>query len=189
IPAATDSIRSSRGSATPGRYTWFSRSAFSRSACSAVRACSVVRNPPRASSTATAVPKDPAPITTARRPLGPGRCSWGRARSATPRTLLTPLACRQDVREALRGSLDVVEGRRLEDALQVEDALAEEVQGVGADDREAGDTCLAGARGGFAEHLALHARLVQAALAHDDRRGGAHAGVVAERVEDERRAW
>ena len=34
-----------------------------RCACSAVRVCSVVRSPPRASSTASAVPNDPAPIT------------------------------------------------------------------------------------------------------------------------------
>ena len=39
-------------------------------ACSAVRVCSVVRKPPRASSTATAVPNEPAPITTARREPG-----------------------------------------------------------------------------------------------------------------------
>jgi hypothetical protein len=35
-----------------------------------VRVCSVVRSPPRASSTASAVPKDPAPMTVAR--LAPG---------------------------------------------------------------------------------------------------------------------
>ena len=35
-------------------------------ACSVVRVCSVVRNPPRASSTATAVPNEPAPTTIAR---------------------------------------------------------------------------------------------------------------------------
>ena len=41
----------------------FSRSSSKRVACSSVRACSVVRSPPRASSTASAVPNDPAPIT------------------------------------------------------------------------------------------------------------------------------
>ena len=37
-----------------------------------MRACSVVRNPPRASSTASAVPNDPAPITVARFAPGVG---------------------------------------------------------------------------------------------------------------------
>ena len=44
----------------------------SRAACSGVRAWSVVRKPPRASSTATAVPNEPAPSTTARREPGVG---------------------------------------------------------------------------------------------------------------------
>jgi hypothetical protein len=35
-----------------------------------VRACNVVRSPPLASNTASAVPKDPAPITVARRVPG-----------------------------------------------------------------------------------------------------------------------
>ncbi len=37
-----------------------------------MRACSVVRSPPRASSTASAVPNDPAPITVARFAPGVG---------------------------------------------------------------------------------------------------------------------
>ena len=76
-PASTLSMRSSRGSSTPGRYSAFSRSSCRRRDCSAVRAWSVVRSPPRASRTATAVPNDPAPTTTARRP-GVGRYSEGR---------------------------------------------------------------------------------------------------------------
>src|SRR4051812_4372745 len=61
----------------------FSRSAASRWACSGVRVCNVVRTPPRASSTATAVPNDPAPTTMARRARGAGtRFGW---RSATGR--------------------------------------------------------------------------------------------------------
>ena len=47
-------------------------------ACSGVRACSVVRKPPRASSTATAVPNEPAPSTTARREPGVGSENCGR---------------------------------------------------------------------------------------------------------------
>ena len=43
-----------------------------------MRVCSVVRNPPRASSTATAVPNDPAPTTTARRLPGVGSARCGR---------------------------------------------------------------------------------------------------------------
>ena len=56
----------------------FWRSSSSCEACSAVRVCSVVRKPPRASRTATAVPNEPAPSTTARRPPGDGRFSCGR---------------------------------------------------------------------------------------------------------------
>ena len=63
-------MRSCEGSCTPGRYSRFSLSLASRSACSAVRASSVARRPLRASSTPSAVPNDPAPMTVAR--LGPG---------------------------------------------------------------------------------------------------------------------
>src|SRR5919201_1202360 len=45
----------------------FSRAEASARACSSVRQNSVVRIPPRSKSTATAVPKDPAPTTEARR--------------------------------------------------------------------------------------------------------------------------
>ena len=76
--AARAAARRRAGSAT------FSRSSASRRACSAVRACSVVRRPPRASSTATAVPNEPAPTTTARRP-GHGQVQRGSARLRHPR--------------------------------------------------------------------------------------------------------
>ena len=56
----------------------FSRSSWRTRACSAVRAWSVVRNPPRASRTATAVPNEPAPMTTARLVPGAGRWIDGR---------------------------------------------------------------------------------------------------------------
>ena len=49
-------------------------------ACAAVRVCSVVRSPPRASSTASAVPNEPAPITVARRARGDSE----RTRGARP---------------------------------------------------------------------------------------------------------
>ena len=67
----------------------FSRSASSRAHCSRVRVCSVVRKPPRASSTATAVPKDPAPTTTARRVPGEGsaRCGRGGIGQVPPRAV------------------------------------------------------------------------------------------------------
>jgi hypothetical protein len=71
-------------SSTPGRYTRFSRSRSIVAACCAVRVCSVVRSPPRASSTASAVPNEPAPITVAR--LAPGAAS-DRARDARAREL------------------------------------------------------------------------------------------------------
>jgi hypothetical protein len=76
-PFDIGSIRSSRGSSTPGRYSAFARASLNVSACARVRVCSVVRIPPRASSTATAVPNEPAPTTTARRSCG-GSGSWGR---------------------------------------------------------------------------------------------------------------
>ena len=75
----------------PGGSARFSPSARRRSACSSVRVCSVVRRPPRASRTATAVPNEPAPTTTARR--APGRAKEGRGRSATRGTTRPP--CRR----------------------------------------------------------------------------------------------
>jgi len=47
-----------------------------------VRACSVVRSPPRASNTANAVPNDPAPITVARLAPGVGSERTREARTA-----------------------------------------------------------------------------------------------------------
>ncbi len=87
-PASTLSIRSSFGRSTPGRYTWFWRSSSSVLACSGVRVCSVVRKPPRARSTATAVPNDPAPTTIARR-VGSERLGRERT-SGTARAYGTP---------------------------------------------------------------------------------------------------
>ncbi len=80
--------------ARPGGRRGSRASARRRSACSSVRVCSVVRSPPRASSTATAVPKEPAPTTTARR--APGRAKEGRGRSATRGTTRPPggVSCR-----------------------------------------------------------------------------------------------
>ncbi len=49
-------------------------------ACSGVRVCSVVRRPARASSTASAVPNEPAPITVARRAPGVGSAARARQR-------------------------------------------------------------------------------------------------------------
>ena len=81
------SMRSSRGQLDAGQVgAVLALARRARCACSAVRVCSVVRSPPRASSTASAVPNEPAPTTVARR--GPGRAAasargWpsGRARS------------------------------------------------------------------------------------------------------------
>src|SRR3954471_3189693 len=73
-----DSMRSSRGRSTPGRYFSFSRASDSILACASVRATSVVRRPARTSRTATAVPNEPAPMTTARRPPGTGKGRLGR---------------------------------------------------------------------------------------------------------------
>ena len=74
-------MRSCDGSSTPGRYARFSRSASSRRDCSGVRVCSVVRDPPRVSSTARAVPNEPAPMTVARVAPAVGR-ERPRARAA-----------------------------------------------------------------------------------------------------------
>ena len=71
-----------RAAARPpaGRRVLARRASSARPA-PAVRVCSVVRRPPRASSTATAVPNEPAPTTTARRGVErAGMC--GRERSA-----------------------------------------------------------------------------------------------------------
>ena len=78
-PFATDSIRSGGGSSTPGRYFAFSRDSASVEAWTFVRVCSVARTPARASSTAIAVPNEPAPITIARLP---GSEAWARLSTA-----------------------------------------------------------------------------------------------------------
>ena len=72
--------------------------------------------------------------------------------------------------------------------LEVDHALAERVQGVGADDRVERDAGLARAGADLADELALQRLLVELALAGDDRARGAHALVEVERVEDERGA-
>ncbi len=56
------------------------RASDSAAAWASVRVCRVVRSPARASSTAIAVPKEPAPITTARR--APGSEAWARLSTA-----------------------------------------------------------------------------------------------------------
>src|SRR4051812_43083396 len=81
------SMRRSRGSSTPGRYRRFSPASARSSAWSAVRVCSVVRSPARARSTATAVPNDPAPMTTARRPPGTGKGRLERRSAIAARTV------------------------------------------------------------------------------------------------------
>jgi hypothetical protein len=68
-------MRSWDGSSTPGRYFSLTRLSTSSAACSSVRVCSVVRTPARESSTAIAVPNEPAPITAARRAPGNDACA------------------------------------------------------------------------------------------------------------------
>src|SRR3954454_20055247 len=183
-------MRRSRGSSTPGREVLFSRSASRLAACSRVRVCNVVRKPPRASSTAVAVPNDPAPMTTARRLPGEGSVRWGRAGIASPypeaaRRVTsgsgTPLG--QLAAEGLAGRLQLGDGGRHERALEVDDALPERVERVGADDRVQRHPGLAGAGADLADELALERLLVEPSLAGDDRSRGAHALVEAQRVE------
>ena len=77
------------GSLTPGRYSSFSRLRAISCALSSVRVPSATSSPPRASSTATAVPQLPAPITAALRsggsPPSHSHCSsmFGQIRSVT----------------------------------------------------------------------------------------------------------
>src|SRR3954451_2792376 len=76
----------------------------------------------------------------------------------------------------------------LEQAVEGEHAEAEVVDRGVADDGVAGDARLPAAHGHLAGSLALQRLLVEPALAGHHERGGAHAGVEAERVEHERRA-
>src|SRR5947208_15919326 len=73
----------------------------------------------------------------------------------------------------------------LAEAVERQDARAEVVELVAADDRMAGDAGLAAADRYLAGRLAVQSLLVDFALASDDERGCAHARVEAERVEDE----
>src|SRR5215210_2894035 len=177
-PESADSMRSSRGSSTSGRYSLFSRSASSWRHCSGVRVCSVVRKPPRASRTATAVPNEPAPTTTARRLPGVGSARCGRGGIPHPypspgAALRAPLG--QLPAERLARRLELLERGRLERALEVDDALAERVERVRADDGVQRDAGLPGAGADLAHELALERLLVELALARDDRARGAHA--------------
>src|SRR6478609_11807820 len=115
-------------------------------ACSAVRVSSVVRMPPRASTTATAVPNDPAPTTVARRARGAGRrgsCRSGMrtvsldgqhpvgasvpARVAGDAQVTRAARLVQLERQLFAGSLEVGELRCLDHMLEVEDAAVEQV--------------------------------------------------------------
>src|SRR6478735_9664320 len=67
--------------------------------------------------------------------------------------------------EALARGFELVEVRRLLDHLEVDDALAEAVERVRADDRVARHARLAGAGADLADELALQALVVELALA------------------------
>src|SRR5438067_8708798 len=73
-------------------------------------------------------------------------------------------------------------------AVQGQDADAEVVQAVAADDRVARDAGLAAAHGDLAGRLALERLLVDRPLAGDDEGGPPHARVEAQDVQHERRA-
>lgn len=94
----------------------------------------------------------------------------------------------QRPRQPFAGRLDLLDGARCGDRLDVEDPLVEGVQRVGGDDGVAGDAGLAGADGDLACHPALQRLRIQPRLPDDDRASGAHAHVEAELVEHEPRA-
>src|SRR3954452_11245541 len=98
------------------------------------------------------------------------------------------LARRQRQPEPLAGRLEPLRRRRLLHDLEVDDALAEGVERVAADDRVQRDAALPGPRADLHDHAAAEGALVERALARDDRAGRAHAGVEAERREDPRAA-
>src|SRR4051812_15232389 len=94
----------------------------------------------------------------------------------------------QPLRERLAGGgqRSLVGG--LQHVLEIEDPLAERVKAVLADDGVRGHAHLARARGRLEDRLAVQRGLVEASLAEDDGERGAGALVVADGVEDERRA-
>ena len=122
------------------------------------------------------------------------RCStrrWSSCAAASPRCRTAPARPRRSRAPAPRRSpacLQLLDVRRLLDHLEVDHALAEAVERVGADDRVQRDAGLARAGADLAHELALQRLLVELALAGDDGARGAHALVEVERVEDERRA-
>src|SRR3954451_3658564 len=75
----------------------------------------------------------------------------------------------------------------LEQPVEGQDADAEDVDRVLADDRMARDAGLPAAHGALARGLAFERLLVDAAFACHDERGRPHPAVEAERVENERR--
>src|SRR5215218_7153740 len=103
-------------------------------------------------------------------------------------TAWLPGAFGEAAAEPLAGRLDLGEGRRLLHELEVDDALAERVEPVGADDRVERHARLARARADLADELALQRLLVELALAGHDRARGAHAHIERQRVEEELRA-
>src|SRR5579862_3275187 len=152
------------------------RRSLSVAACASVRVWSVVRTPARESSTATAVPNEPAPITTARR--APGRATCARestagrvdAAASGPVSVLTDasvaVALRSRGRATQRSHSDHAHerGRRrldrrrvagLENLLQVEDSRVEALERGAADDRVGRHADLARARRDLGDDIAL----------------------------------
>ena len=128
-PAETGSTRISRGSSTPAQVGLVLAVGLEAPACSAVRVCSVVRKPPRASRTATAVPNEPAPTTTARR--APASAARGAGAAASDRTAPRRASSGGELgaeRSPAASSSSSV--RRLDHALEVDDPLAERVERV-----------------------------------------------------------
>ena len=121
---------------------------------------------------------------------GSARCSWPGRCAACTRGARGKLGVARGERlaEALAGRLQLIQGRRLLDHLEVDHALAERVQRVGADDRVQRNAALARAGADLADELALQRLLVELALAGDDGPRGAHALVEVQRLQDERRA-
>ena len=122
------------------------------------------------------------------------RCStrrWSSCAAASPRCRALQARPRRSRAPAPRRSpacFQLLEVRRLLDHLEVDHALAEAVEPVGADDRVQRHARLAGAGADLAHELALQRLLVELALAGDDGARRAHALVEVERVEHERRA-
>src|SRR4030081_861667 len=134
-----------------------------------------------------AVPKEPAPTTTARREPGDGRESPDRDRSGTARGYKRPPRNPRSERlaEAPGGIRDRLRRPGLVHGLQVEDPLLERAQRIRAHDRVARHAGLAAAHGGLPGGLALERLLIDPPLARDAAARGAHPRVEPERVEHE----